>query len=404
MSTLKQDIYISRVCVIDRDFKIFGYKLLFLGEEKEKADVGTAESQKVVKFVADFGIEKFVGEKYGFISIDEKIIDEDLLDILQNDKIIFELNIKNLDKFIYERLKNLKTKGYKFAIDESLIENFDFIDVFDIVEVNPHIYLNYQDLESRVKQFKKLKKIIMALNITSNEEFKKYSELGFDLFLGNFIEKDSEVIKAKNYLSPSKNAVLELYNKILSDADLEEIEVVFKKNPDLSYKLLKLVNSAYFGLRNKVSSIRHALVLLGLKNLRKWVLFMLYAEDFSDIKSNPFFVQSILRAKIMEKLCSKICDEEQSEKAFLTGMISNLNVVLGVSKEEMLKDIGVEDDIKSAVLNREGKIGKLLALTEGLENQDFDTVVSISKELQIPMTDILMAETLSILEIEKTKY
>jgi len=106
----------------------------------------------------------------------------------------------------------------------------------------------------------------------------------------------------------------------------------------------------------------------------------------------------------MEKLCLKICDDEQAEKAFLTGIISNLHVVLGISKDDMLKEIGVDEEIKKAILNREGKIGKLLILIEGLENQDFDLVVSISKELNIPMTDVLMAETLSILEIEKSKY
>ncbi len=405
MSTVKQDIHISRISIVDRDFKIFGYKLVFIRNEKEKLNLNRTDSQKIVKFIADFGIRKFVGDKYGFISIDEKIIDEDLLELIPPENVFFELEIGGLDEFIIKKLRAFHERGYRFSINESILESIENLHgVFDIVEINPCVYLNLDELKVRVNQLKNSGINVLALNVSNQKQFEMLKEVGFDFFMGNFVKSEKNFIRAKDYLSPSKSTVLELYNKILSGAELDEIESVFKKSPDLSYKLLKLINSAYFGLRTKVSSIRHALVLLGLKNLRKWVLFMLYAEDFTDIKSNPFFVQSILRAKIMEKLCLKICDDEQAEKAFLTGIISNLHVVLGISKDDMLEEIGVDEEIKKAILNREGKIGKLLTLIEGLENQDFDLVVSVSKELNIPMTDVLMAETLSILEIEKSKY
>ncbi len=405
MSTVKQDIHISRISIVDRDFKIFGYKLVFIRNEKEQLNLNRTDSQKIVKFIADFGIKKFVGDKYGFISIDEKIIDEDLLELIPPENVFFELEIGGLDEFIIKKLRAFHERGYRFSINESILESTENLHgVFDIVEINPCVYLNLDELKVRVNRLKNAGVNVLALNVSSQKQFEMLKEVGFDFFMGNFVKSEKNFIKAKDYLSPSKSTVLELYNKILSGAELDEIESVFKKSPDLSYKLLKLINSAYFGLRTKVSSIRHALVLLGLKNLRKWVLFMLYAEDFTDIKSNPFFVQSILRAKIMEKLCLKICDDEHAEKAFLTGIISNLHVVLGISKDDMLKEIGVDEEIKKAILNREGKIGKLLVLIEGLENQDFDLVVSVSKELNIPMTDVLMAETLSILEIEKSKY
>ncbi len=405
MSTVKQDIHISRISIVDRGFKIFGYKLVFIRNEKEQLNLNRTDSQKIVKFIADFGIKKFVGDKYGFISIDEKIIDEDLLELIPPENVFFELEIGGLDEFIIKKLRAFHERGYRFSINESILESTENLHgVFDIVEINPCVYLNLDELKVRVNRLKNAGVNVLALNVSSQKQFEMLKEVGFDFFMGNFVKSEKNFIKAKDYLSPSKSTVLELYNKILSGAELDEIESVFKKSPDLSYKLLKLINSAYFGLRTKVSSIRHALVLLGLKNLRKWVLFMLYAEDFTDIKSNPFFVQSILRAKIMEKLCLKICDDEHAEKAFLTGIISNLHVVLGISKDDMLKEIGVDEEIKKAILNREGKIGKLLVLIEGLENQDFDLVVSVSKELNIPMTDVLMAETLSILEIEKSKY
>lgn len=405
MSTVKQDIHISRISIVDRGFKIFGYKLVFIRNEKEQLNLNRTDSQKIVKFIADFGIKKFVGDKYGFISVDEKIIDEDLLELIPPENVFFELEIGGLDEFIIKKLRAFHERGYRFSINESILESTENLHgVFDIVEINPCVYLNLDELKVRVNRLKNAGVNVLALNVSSQKQFEMLKEVGFDFFMGNFVKSEKNFIKAKDYLSPSKSTVLELYNKILSGAELDEIESVFKKSPDLSYKLLKLINSAYFGLRTKVSSIRHALVLLGLKNLRKWVLFMLYAEDFTDIKSNPFFVQSILRAKIMEKLCLKICDDEHAEKAFLTGIISNLHVVLGISKDDMLKEIGVDEEIKKAILNREGKIGKLLVLIEGLENQDFDLVVSVSKELNIPMTDVLMAETLSILEIEKSKY
>jgi len=234
LSTVKQDIHISRVSIIDRNFKIFGYKLVFIRNEKEKLNLNRTDSQKVIKFIADFGIKKFVGDKYGFISIDGKIIDEDLLELIPPENVFFELEIGSLDEFIIKKVRTLHERGYRFTINESLLENTKNLrGVFDIVEINPCIYLNLDELKERVNQLKDSGVSVLALNVSDQKQFEVLKNIGFDLFMGNFVKSEKNFIKAKDYLSPSKSTVLELYNKILSGAE-------FYKTCTCSFRVKKL--------------------------------------------------------------------------------------------------------------------------------------------------------------------
>ena len=404
MSTVKEDVYIYRTSIIDKNFKIFGYKLMFYEEDNIEnlfQEKNKAFSKKAIKYVANFGVESFTGDKLGFIPVDEEAIENEILEILPAQNVYYELINVEPSFTVLEHLQNLKKKGYKFTIDDNLL-NESFLNCVDIVEVNAKKHETEGEITNIIGYLKERGKKLIITDVSSEEEFEKYKNLGFDFFCGDFIT-EKKILENRKDLSPSKIAVLELYNQIFLDVDISKIEKIFKKNPDLSYKLLKLINSAFFGLRKEVSSIRHALVLLGLKNLKKWVLYILYAEDFSDIKSNPYFVQAILRAKMMEKICEKLCSEEDKEKAYLAGIISNLDAVLNIPLTEVLNEIKVDNSIKEALIEKKGTLGKVYKLVLGVEKEDYDKVRSLSKELGISITDILLIETLSIVEVEKSK-
>ncbi len=407
MNLTQEGIFVLRLSVVDENFQIYGYKLNFL-EKKIVDDINpftnSSISKKVLKYIIDFGIDSFSGGKPVFIPVNDEIIRNEFISFISKEKIYFELLNINPSFDTLEHLEFLKKQGFKFVIDENLF-NESFLNCVDIVEINPKKYVEKKEYLINMLEFLHQKdKKIMAVNVNNKNEFNEFKNYGFDYFCGEFLT-DKEKIEDSNQISPSKANLINLYNKIIKNPDITQIESIFKKSPDLSYKLLKLINSAYNSLSTQVSSIRKALVLLGLNNLKRWVLYMIYSEDYTDIKNNPYFIQALLRAKMMEKLCEKVCtDKEEKDKAYLVGLLSNLDVITKAPLEKLLSEIAVEDSVKKALLEKEGILGQIYSLILYFEKEAYDKVKEISQELNISISEILLSETLSIVEIEKSKF
>ncbi len=407
MKLAQEGIFVLRLSVVDQNLSLCGYKLMFFEDDKiedlyDKSKTGI--SKKVLRYVIDFGIENFSGNKPVFIPVNEELVKNEFVSFLPEKNIYFELLSIEPSFEVLEHLENLRSKGFRFAVDENLF-NESFLNCVDIVEMDPKKYMDDPDyLKNIISFLHQKKKKVLAINVSSKNEFLRFKEYGFDFFCGDFLVEKT-IVERKARISPSKATLINLYNQIVNDAEISKIEDIFKKSPDLSFKLLKLINSAYFSLGREISSIRHALVLLGLKNLRKWVLYLLYSEDYSNVKNNPYFVQALLRAKMMEKFCEKIClDEDEKEKAYLVGLFSNLDMIIGIPMEEIFGEISVDKAVKDALLEKKGKLGRIYSLILFFEKEMYDQVKQLAQELGISITDILLIETVSIVEVEKSKF
>ena len=161
---------------------------------------------------------------------------------------------------------------------------------------------------------------------------------------------------------------------LLGDADLGDLESIFKDNPSLSIGLLRLVNSVGIGggSLQPVNSLRQAIVVLGQKQLLRWVQLLLYATPDGGAGSS-LLQQVANRARLMELLAKQIDSylTNFSDQAFMVGMLSMADTVMQMPLEEVIKDIGLTDDVKNAILSQEGQLGQLLLLSEVIERGDF---------------------------------
>lgn len=190
--------------------------------------------------------------------------------------------------------------------------------------------------------------------------------------------------KASGAQAASRVHALQMVQLVAADADTHEIEALLRRDPTLSYNLLRLVNSLGMGTGRKITSFSQALLLLGRQQLRRWLNLMLFAARQGDMRSAMLLARVALRARALELLAkSRGLDKHTQEQGFMAGMFSLLGVLFGMPLSEVLAPLALGDCVHAALLRREGDLGALLMLFETAERGDLDGVGAQLEALQI---------------------
>ncbi|MGE4265975.1 MAG: EAL and HDOD domain-containing protein [Deferribacterales bacterium] len=372
---------VGRQPILDANEEIFGYEFLFrkAGCTENKAEIYdsvVATSRVLVNIFQNFGIKSLTNGKYAFINIDDDIIVQDVIDVLPKDNVVFEIvETTNVKKDVVERIAAYHRAGYLFALDDFVLssEYFSmFMPLFPYVE-----YLKVDMKENCLMKMERVEKIfhgrhmkLLAEKVETREDFDFTRDCGFELFQGFFFEKPT-IMKKKN-IEPGKATILRLLSHLSQNAELDKIEAEFRIQPELTLKLLKLINACSYCLRSEIISIRHALTLIGRENMRKWLTIMLYASTGGKRFKSTMLETAMLRAHTLELLCVRVFGENYHGRAdaFFIGLLSYVDVVLGITKEDLMDSISVKPLIKEAVLDRKGEIGNLLAILEDVDDNN----------------------------------
>lgn len=168
--------------------------------------------------------------------------------------------------------------------------------------------------------------------------------------------------------SASRALALQLVQLVTADADTHEIEAVLRRDPTISYQLLRVVNSLGMGVSRQITSFSQAILILGRAQLRRWLNLMLFSSRQGDERSSMLLARVAVRARCMELLAKAIgMDKGSQEAAFMAGMFSLLGILFGMPLAEVLNPLKISDDIRSAVLQKEGELGALLDTVEQAE-------------------------------------
>ena len=404
------EIFVGRQPILNNQEKLIAYEILFRdGKNNFSADVNDdvfATSNVIANTLFNLGVNKVLGNKRGFINFNGKmLLNDEIVDNLPKDSIVMEiLETVEITDEVINRVKDLKNRGYTIALDDFVMlrrgyqELFEYIDIIkvDILEIELDLREITNELKSKYPNIK-----LLAEKVETREDFELCKELGYSYFQGYYFSKPV-IIKGKE-LSSHQFGLLNLISLLNKNADIDEIIVEFKRSPKLSYQLLNLLNSSMFALKTEIQSIRQAVVLLGVDALKKWVTFLLYLDDDSKIsKDNPLSGLVLGRAKMMEILESKRknSDKKSCEKAFTVGLLSLIDVVLCIPKDEVFENLTLAQDIKEAILNKNGELGKLLEVVEFTENENFKDLSNLLKSLNISLEDLGDTQREIILESE----
>jgi EAL and modified HD-GYP domain-containing signal transduction protein len=352
----------------------------------------------------DIGFKNIVGEKKGFINVNEEILSNGIIDLLPKENTVLEIleDVEISDAFVSLCTK-LKEKGYIFALDD-FVYNESYLPLFKVADYIKLDILMYskKDLAEIVKLLRKHSLHLLAEKVETTEDYERCHDLGFELFQGYFFSKPT-IVSGKS-LAPASVTLLKLFNSLSREEEIDVIEQLFKKSPQLDVKLLKFMNSASFYVTQKINSIRQAIMMLGYRTLQKWVSLMLFAKNDSDIRSNPLLEKAAMRGLIMESLAKNVTrNRNTGDTAFITGILSLTDVLLGMPLDKILKDLNLSKDISEALTNREGLLGKLLLITESMEREELtdvrDALLS-NNEWKLSLRDLLKMQTNAIMELE----
>ncbi len=371
-----EDIFIGRQPILDRNQSLYAYELLFRSANEDSAKIVdgiSATSSVITQMLSESGIDAILGKFGGFINCDAAFLQSEIVELLPRDKIVLEiLETVIADEATLRRCIELKRKGYRLALDDFqgfTLRNKAFLNLVDIIKVDIK-GLSSEKIKEIVKEVGNKKVQLLAEKVETKEEFSFCHKLGFSLYQGYFFA-DVEKIAGKRF-SATQSTIIQLLHLLQSDSDVNKIVDAFKKNPILSVGLLRLTNSASVGLRHVVTSIRSAVVLLGQKQLQRWLLLLLMTHGSPrGGKQTVLVQQAACRGKFMELMAlSEKAWEPFSESAFITGIVSMMEALLGIETKSFIDSLNLSSEVRDALLDKKGVLGELLQLVEAIEKDE----------------------------------
>ncbi|MDQ6619015.1 MAG: EAL domain-containing protein, partial [Pseudomonadota bacterium] len=270
-----ENIYVARQPIVDAQKELTGFELLFRSTEDNAADIADsidATSTVVANVFTEIGIAEVLGAFDGYLNVDTEFLFSELIEALPPKRIVLELlETRMLEEPTLERLRELRSRGYRIALSE-FVGNFQ--DLGELMSAVDVVKLDMQQIDAIllpeiVAMLRPFPVQLVAQKVETPEQFEIAKGLGIKLFQGYHFARP-QIIMGKR-AKPAKLALLRLLSLALNDAETREIEDEFKRHPNLAINLLRLVNSVAFNPTHAITSLRHALVVLGRKQLRVWL-------------------------------------------------------------------------------------------------------------------------------------
>jgi len=395
----EEEIFLGRQPILDRTNRVQAFEILFRSGNVSEAiinNVGQAAVGVMLNTLSDFGLKEVVGDRHqAFFNVNAEILMSEMIELLPREQVVIELlETIEINDNIINRCRELKKKGFRLALDDFIYKPvYDpLFEVVDIVKVD----LLQETPESLEKITQRLKKFPLKLLAEKVEDVHQYNltrDLGFDLFQGYYFSRPA-VISGKK-VDPGSISVLKLMDLVLRDSDLSQIEAAFRESPSLSYNLLRLLNSVAGGMRQKISSVRHAIVLLGRERLSRWAQVLLFTMGDTPGHQNPLLNTAVMRGRFMELLVESGEVEGLNEDpglAFMTGMLSLIDTLMQKPMKEIADQLQLADTVHEALLKRSGTLGELLYLIEKIEQSDYKSVDKLTDKLDIRLSKLFSAE------------
>lgn len=382
-AALPANVFVGRQPIFDRRQQTVGYELLYRTSEDNRAvfdDANRASLITLVNAVLEVGLDRLVGPRArAFVNVTRDVLLSEYIDALPPRRVVLEI-LEDVppDRDVVDRLRGLRRAGYFIALD-------DFVPGTGRDELIEHANLVKLDvlgkpadaIRAEADAVRPLCGRLLAEKVETIDQFELCKALGFVRFQGFFLARPNVVSGRR--IAATRQAAMALLAKVHDPrVSLRELESAVVCDPAVSYKLLRYVNSAALGLRAKVVSIRHALVLVGMSRIRSWVSFLALAgiED----KPRELVVAAMVRGRTCE-LLARAAGKPNPDSYFAVGLLSLLDALMDRPMAELVDGLPLSEDVAGALLEESGELGAALACVRAYE-RDADT--SWAERLGVP--------------------
>ncbi len=367
------DVFVARQPILDERLDLRAYELLFRGGNAPTAEVADADgatSTVVINAFTEIGLDRMVGLVRGWINASASFITSGLAESLPADRVVLELlEDQQIDEHLIAALRTLRARGFTIALDDFRYrpELAELVHLAHYVKLDV-MELGHEELARQVAHFSGTPVTLVAEKVETQEDYALCRELGFKLFQGYFFCKP-EVVSERG-VAPNRLALVQLIAALQDPAvELAELERLIARDVALSYRLLRYINSAFFGLRREVASLGRALALLGLQNVRRWATMTIFASV--DDKPRELITTALVRARFCE-LAGPSFGESNPDGLFTLGLFSVIDALTDSRMDEVLSTIPFPAEMVEALVNRGGGKGALLDCVTALESGQFE--------------------------------
>jgi EAL and modified HD-GYP domain-containing signal transduction protein len=367
------EVFVARQPIFDRSLHVAGYELLFRGGDATTALVADSEgatASVVLGAFTEIGLERRVGAKPAWVNVSREFVLGGLASTMPPSVVGLEiLEDELLDERFVHALIELKRQGYRLALDdfEYSVSAERLLGLVDVVKLDL-IALGREGMAREVARLKPYGMTILAEKVESHEEHAFCAELGCDLFQGFFFCRP-ELLHNRGIIA-NRASMLQIVAALQDPSvQLGQLERMIGRDVGLSFRLLRYINSAFFGLRFEISSIGQALALLGVENLRRWATLTVLASI--DGKPPELTVTALVRARFCEQAGEQLPGPRPGE-LFTLGLFSVIDALMDAPIDEVVGMIPFPSDMRDALTERKGEKGALLDCVTALEAGDFD--------------------------------
>ena len=376
------EVFVARHPVFDRQKEVYAYELDFRAGFQEyyqalEADTSSTDLMAFVNFA------ELTDGKSGFISFPRNLLMVDFPVLFASESMITGISAEVAeDEEVLDRCRNLKEFGYAIAIDGFTPAHADA----PLLELAAYVSVDFVDTPPAQREavpgaLSGREILALARNVETAADFDQAVSWGYSLFHGEFFTKP--VVQPGKEIAASKLTYLQLLREVNNPAlSYDEIAALVEQDVALTYKLLRFMNSAWFGLKFEVSSVKHALVLLGPKEIRRWVS-MVAVRSASDDKPQELLVRSLTRAKAAEQVGLAAKMQKAASELFLMGMLSLMDALTDKDMEEVLSKLPLKEDIKAALLGGTGAYGHVYDAVLSYEKGNWDGLAAAAAGLKI---------------------
>jgi EAL and modified HD-GYP domain-containing signal transduction protein len=376
--------------LLDRAMETIGYELLF------RADVGaavadfddgdTATARVLVGTFGAIGFEQLIGDKTAFVNITSHyILQPDLLGVLPSSRVVLEIveSTEVTDEIIHG-IRDLTEAGFRIALDDYDVDvpSAGLLDFAHMVKYELG-QVKGADLAERIAIDHRAGRTVVVERIETAEDFAEATDAGADYFQGYFFARPAVVTAAT--IPPNLLALVRLLDAINSpSATIDDIVEVLVQDVSMSVMVLRFVNSAASGLRNEISSISQAAILIGRDRLRSWCALALMSSV--DGKPIELVTLALTRAKFC-KIVAATRTPDQVDACYTAGMLSLLDAMTDISMDVLVEELAVDADIRAALLGEPGPMTEVLELavaferSEGIPSDDEDLVAAYQRSM-----------------------
>ncbi len=386
--------YIVRRPVKDAASQVIGYEILYYGDNQ--AYGSDDPSGRANEFAAADTIYNFLTQNTGkslkgslnFMTFTTTLLMKKVPHLFEKSDLVIQVD----DSVIIHPLamhfvQQFAQEGYQIAIND-----FQFAPRYlALLDDIDYIKLNFQSmsdtsLKNIIEIAHSMHKKCIAMEVDTEELYKKAVELQVDAMEGARVaEKLATKAHTSGYLQSNFFRLMVAVTR--DEPDVEEIERIISMDATLSYGLLRMSNSVHFASRNRVTTIRQAIMTLGIAQLKQWIYLLSAsnAENEVDPASEEFLKVSFIRASFCSELMNYTRAVPISKgEAYLMGMFSTLNYLIDAPMAEILAEVPVSEEVKAALLRQEGPCGALFELVLSYERADWNKVSGLAEVLGIP--------------------